>query len=60
MLTGDINSDDIVNVLDLVMLVNFVLNDDPTNSELNAADLNGDGILNVLDVVSLVNVILTP
>ena len=59
-LTGDINSDNIVNVLDLVMLVNFVLNDDPTNSELNAADLNGDGILNVLDVVSLVNVILTP
>tara|TARA_Y100001970_G_scaffold245869_1_gene313261 strand:+ start:1054 stop:2586 length:1533 start_codon:yes stop_codon:yes gene_type:complete len=57
---GDINTDDIVNVLDLVMLVNFVLNDNPTNAELNAADLNNDGILNVLDVVSLVNIILEP
>jgi len=59
-ISGDINSDEIVNVLDLVMLVGFVLNDNPTNSELNAADLNNDGILNVLDVVSLVNIILTP
>ena len=56
---GDINTDEIINVLDLVMLVNFDLNGSPTNAELNASDLNNDGILNILDVVSLVNIILT-
>ena len=58
-LPGDINTDDIVNVLDLVMLVNFVLNDNPTNAELNAADLNNDGLVNILDVIVLINIILT-
>ena len=58
-LSGDINSDEVINVLDLVMLVNFVLGDStPTNSELNVSDLNNDGTLNVLDIVTLVNLIL--
>mgnify|MGYP003326972032 FL=1 len=58
-LSGDINSDEVLNVLDLVMLVNFVLGDStPTNSELNVSDLNNDGTLNVLDIVTLVNLIL--
>ena len=51
-------ADDIINVLDLIMLINFVLNDNPTNSEFNASDLNNDGIGNILDVVLLVNIIL--
>ena len=59
LLLGDINFDSILNVLDIVMLVNFVLdNSNPTNSEFNAADMNGDNILNILDIVSLVNTIL--
>ena len=56
---GDVNSDDIINILDIVMLVNFVLNlDSPDGSEECAADINSDGILNILDVVTLVNTIL--
>ena len=50
---GDINSDDIVNVLDVVMLVNIIFNG-PENPN---ADINGDGIINILDVVTLVNII---
>ena len=58
-LQGDINSDSIVNILDVVMLVNFVLGVDiPQGSESSAADFNQDGILNILDVVSMVNLIL--
>ena len=57
--SSDINQDCIVNVLDVILLVNFVLeNDTPTSSEFAAADLNQDGVLNVIDVVLMVNVIL--
>ena len=58
-LPGDINDDSLLNVLDIVMMVNFVLNtSNPTNSQFNASDINNDGLLNVLDVVMLVNLIL--
>ena len=57
--SSDINQDCIVNVLDVILLVNFVLeNDTPTSSEFAAADINQDGVLNVIDVVLLVNEIL--
>ncbi len=56
---GDINSDNFINVLDIVMLVNFILdNQTPSNNEFLAADFNSDGFLNVLDIVSVVNEIL--
>jgi len=52
---GDVNSDDVLNVLDVVLLVNIVL----YGSEYNqTADMNSDNILNVLDIVLLVNIIL--
>ena len=52
---GDLNSDGIVNILDVVMLVNIVLDIDPINW---AGDLNADSIINVLDVIMLINIIL--
>ncbi len=58
-LLGDVNFDSVLNVLDIVMLVNFVLDSqNPSNTEFNAADINGDSVLNILDIVSLVNSIL--
>ena len=58
-LSGDVNFDSVLNVLDIVMLVNFVLDSqNPSNTEFNAADINGDSVLNILDIVSLVNSIL--
>ena len=51
--------DDIINVLDIVSTVNFIMNvATPTDDEACAADLNSDGIINVLDIVQLVNIIL--
>ena len=56
---GDVNLDEIINILDIVMLVNFVLgSDSPSSSEFLTADLNSDGILNILDIVNLTNLIL--
>ena len=51
---GDINSDGMVNILDIVQLANMIL----SNEYQELADLNGDGNLNILDIVQLVNIIL--
>jgi hypothetical protein len=56
--SGDMNQDEILNILDIVLLVNVIMSDEPTIAELAAGDLNQDGILNVLDIVNLVNLIL--
>ena len=53
--SGDLNGDEINNVLDVVLLVNCVLGE---NCESCAGDMNQDGVFNVLDVVLLVNTIL--
>jgi len=56
---GDINLDGTHNVLDVVMLVNYVLDaEEFTPTQESLADLNGDGGVNVLDIVQLVNLIL--
>lgn len=56
---GDVNMDSVLNVLDVVILVNFILEvDTPDSDQFEAGDINGDGVLNVLDVVNLVNLIL--
>ena len=52
---GDINSDGVINILDVVGLVNIILGNSPENP---AGDLNQDGVYNVLDIVQLVNIIL--
>jgi len=53
---GDLNGDDSVDILDVVMLVNYILSGD--TSELDSADINNDGEVNILDIVALVNIIL--
>ena len=60
-LPGDINFDESVNVLDIVSIMNFVINEDetPSNLELQAADINQDSILDVLDIVVIINIILS-
>ena len=58
-LAGDINQDSILNILDVVLVVNYVIGiDSPGFCESEAADMNQDGIINVLDIVLVVNGIL--
>ena len=56
---GDVNFDNQINVVDIVIMVNFILGiTAPTNEEFIAADLNEDGELNVIDVVANISNIL--
>ena len=56
---GDVNEDSILNILDIVIIANFVIGTDtPSSTEYSASDLNNDGILNILDIVILSNLIL--
>ena len=57
---GDINNDTVINVLDIIILINFILGVDyPSDLEFEHSDLNSDDLLNVLDIVLLVNIILS-
>ena len=57
---GDINFDQIINILDIVSLMNFIIgSSEPTLSEFQASDINQDTNLDVLDIVVLVNIILS-
>ena len=51
---GDTNSDGVLNVLDVVLMVNLAL----SGGYEDIADMNSDGVLNVLDVVILIGIIL--
>ena len=53
-LFGDINGDGSVNVMDIVLLVNYILND----LYITEGDINDDGTLNILDIVTLTTIIL--
>ena len=51
---GDINNDAQYNVIDIVLLINYLLDD----IYIIYGDLNQDGIINILDIVILINLIL--
>ena len=54
---GDVNDDEIVNILDVLTIVNAI-NDGDTSNVLECGDANGDGIINILDIVAIINWIL--
>ena len=55
-ITGDLNNDLVVNVLDVILLVNMVLGFETPN--YSTGDINSDSEINILDIVSLVSIIL--
>jgi hypothetical protein len=58
-LAGDINDDFLIDVLDVVMIVNFVLDvNTPNDCELSDGDLNNDSIINIQDIIILIQQIL--
>ena len=57
---GDVNSDDQVNVLDIVIVVSSIVDDASlTEGELCAADVDEDGEVTVLDIVRIVQAIIS-
>ena len=57
-LYGDVNFDGTLNVTDVILLVNIVLGQTPTEEEALTSDISQDGIINILDVIQLVGEIL--
>ncbi len=53
-LEGDLNADNVIDILDVIQAVNFILNSEYENM----ADLNQDNILNVLDIILYIDLIL--
>ena len=53
---GDINQDEIVNIQDIIITIQFILDAETTNECV--PDINQDGIVDVADVIVLLNIIL--
>ena len=53
---GDFNYDNSVDVIDVIILVNYILSS--ATVELEGGDINGDNEINILDVTFLINIIL--
>ena len=58
-LRGDVNSDDRVNVSDVTTLISYLLTENATGIDLDAADCSQDGAVNIGDVTALINYLLT-
>jgi len=54
-LPGDVNLDNIVNILDVITVINMIFGIIDINE---SADINIDGTIDVLDVIGVVNIIL--
>ena len=55
---GDINQDDLVNVVDIVLLVNIIISDENVDNYLCSSDFNEDNLVNIQDIILLVSLIL--
>jgi lysophospholipase L1-like esterase len=58
-LKGDVNSDGVIDILDLVRTINIILGilPEPTETELYQADCNNDNMVDILDVIIILNLI---
>ena len=57
-LLGDVNNDGLINIDDVVVLIDYLLTDDPSNINLQNADCEADGKISISDVAALIEFIL--
>ncbi|MFQ6609440.1 MAG: dockerin type I domain-containing protein, partial [Fidelibacterota bacterium] len=56
---GDVNNDDIINILDIMSIINYITNGvEFSPEEFLAADLDENSDINVIDIVLIVNIII--
>ena len=56
---GDLNQDEIIDILDLVLIMNSILGiSDLSTIQYYAADINQDSIINIQDIIIIINIIL--
>ena len=61
LIKGDSNLDDIVNIIDVIYLLNYILysnNGNPNLFKKHKLDLDTDGSIDVIDITNMVNIIL--
>lgn len=58
-LRGDVDGDGIVNIHDVTALINYLLNGDASEINLENADCCPDGRVNIDDLTTLINFLLT-
>ena len=55
----DVNDDGQINIKDVTDLINYLLTEDPTGINLEAANVNGDDTISIADVTVLIDYLLT-
>jgi len=56
---GDVNQDTMINVLDILLVVNFIMETSfPSPEQQWSSDLNQDDIINIQDIILLIQIIL--
>ena len=56
---GDVNKDKAVNIADVTALIDYLLSNDATNIDLEAANCNQDDAVNISDVTKLIDYLLS-
>ena len=55
---GDSNNDSIINVVDIIQVINFILDNETLSPYSSfASDFNNDSIINILDITGIVSLI---
>ena len=59
-MSGDVNLDNLINVVDITLMVSIILYDEQiNNNQFLNADMDDNQIINISDIVALVNIILS-
>jgi hypothetical protein len=56
---GDVNKDKAVNIADVTALIDYLLSQDATGIDLEAANCNQDDAVNISDVTKLIDYLLS-
>jgi hypothetical protein len=59
MVSGDVNGDGVVDILDVLLLVKAILGGVTLSAEeLDRADVNADDSINLLDIIAIVDIMI--
>ena len=51
---GDVNFDSEINILDIILIIDFILDDSLNQIQFENSDINLDDIINIFDIILLI------